>query len=280
MKNKVKIYCMGALALALALTFLRVISLAAFYDAMLGYFSVSPIPIFMNILCVASSAWCLSAIFTTKQDPIVTLATPSLTHFKSASAFSAALFLVSAIAVFAARGSSRLSFICTVSLVISSLFFLLALWGKEKSESVRAFASIAPTASFIFILASLYFNLTIAMNSPHKIHGSFVLMSAMVMFLCETRLFLGKPLHRLHLAVSLLTFVLGIPFALSSVIFIFTAAPSPFIENPIILGNAGYVGVILGISVYAVSRAFSFNMTAHGDTELPSEASIQKQENI
>jgi hypothetical protein len=136
------------------------------------------------------------------------------------------------------------------------------LFDSKICASIRAFTSIALIASLTIALAALYFDMTIAMNSPHKIHGSFAFMSAMIFALCETRTYLGNPLPRLHLASSLLTFMLGISFALSSVTFLITAAPSPFVTNPIVLGNIGYIGIIIGISAYATARSFTFNNTS------------------
>ena len=258
MKNKTKTYIASALLLTLTLTFLRVISLAAFYDSGVGYFKPSLIPLVMNGLFALAAAWCLSSIFTVKAGEIETVSAPQSLPMQCSSIFAFVLFVFASLSVIAGRGGAKAPLICALTLLLSSLFFIIPLAKQSKLEGVRSFLSIAPIAAFVIILASLYFDITITMNSPHKVLGSFALMSAMVFSLCETRIYLDKPLHRLHFAFSLLTFVLGIPYVLSSAIFLLTAKPSAFVTNPIVLGNIGYVCAILGISVFAIARAFGF----------------------
>lgn len=258
MRNKVKIYCFSSLILALILTLLRCVSLTAFYDAQIGYFNSAFIVTLMNALYVIGSLWCISALIFIPKASIETKFTPSSVWEKSASMFATVLFLFSAVSIFTASNSSRFGLAIALSVLISASFFILTVPKSKTAENIRAFASIAIVATLTIILASLYFDMTIAMNSPNKIHGSFVLMSAMIFALCETRTYLGKPLARIHLASALLTFTLGISFSVSAVAYIFTSHPSAFASNPVILGNIGYVGIIIGISVYALSRSFTF----------------------
>ena len=280
MKNKTKIYITSALLLTVALTFLRVISLAAFYDAGIGYFKPSFVPIVMNVLYGISAAVCLSAIFTVKARETETTSAPQTAPFQASSFFAFVLFILATLAVIAERGRAKTPLLCALMLLLSALFFIIPLAKQSKLEGVRSFLSIAPTASFVIILASLYFDISIAMNSPHKVLGSFALMSAMVFSLCETRIYLGKPLHRLHFAFSLLTFVLGIPYVVSTAVYLWTASPSAFVTNPIVLGNLGYVSAILGISVFTVARAFSFESPKKPDEAAKEEASEQEQTEI
>ena len=272
MKNKTKTYIASALLLTLALTFLRVISLAAFYDAGIGYFKPSLVPYVMNGLFVLAAVWCLSSIFTVKAGEVETTSSPQTLPAQASSVFAFILFILASLFVISGRGGARLPLVCALAMLLSALFFIIPLAKQSKLEGARSFLSIAPIAAFVIILASLYFDITIAMNSPHKVLGSFALMSAMVFSLCETRIYLDKPLHRLHFAFSLLTFVLGIPYVLSTAIFILTASPSAFVKNPIILGNLGYVCAILGISIFAIARAFGF--------EKPRESTAKETEEV
>ena len=172
---------------------------------------------------------------------------------------SATLFLFSASFVLGA--DSKFALIIGIASLVSTLFFIFSLIRIKSSDIIRACASIFIAATPTMILASVYFDMTIAMNSPHKILGAFALMSAMVFSLCETRLYLKKAVPRLHLASALLTFMFGISFALSAIIYIFASQPSKFVSNSIILGNIAYIGIIIGISVYAITRAFMLQYT-------------------
>lgn len=258
MKNKVKTYCLSALLLTFILTLLRCVSLSAFYDDAIGYFNPSFVTTVMNALYLLSSLWYLSALLLIPKSSLQTEFSPADVSIKSAAMFAAVLFVFSAVSIFATVSTSKFGLIGALTALASALFFSLITIKSKISETIRAFASIALISTLIIVLASLYFDMFIAMNSPHKILGSFTLMAAMVMVLCETRVYLCKPLTRLHLASALLTFSLGISFALSSVIYLFTASPSAFVTKPMILGNIGYLGIIVGISVYAVARCFTF----------------------
>ena len=272
MKNKIKIYCFTCLILTFILTLLRCISLTAFYDTRTGYFNSAFIPTVMNMIYILSSVWCLSTLILIPHSHIETDFTPSFMWMKGASMFSTVLFICSAIFMLVSPTESKFHFINVLTVALSALFFILTIVKNDKSDNIRAFISMALIAALTVILATLYFDMTIAMNSPHKIHGSFVLMSAMIFGLCETRTYLGTPIPRVHLASALLTFMLGISFTLSAIIYLFTAQPTEFVSNPVILGNVGYIGVIMGISVYAISRCFAFESKEITQTEKTEES--------
>jgi hypothetical protein len=260
MKNKVKTYCFTCIVLTLILTLLRFVSLTTFYDVQTGYFNSAPVPKIMNAIYFLGATWCLSTLILIPRSQIETKFAPNSVYVKGASVAAAIIFMISAVCICTADTAPKLQTLCAVFSAISALFFLSSISDKEVIIKVKAFLSIALIASLTIILATVYFDMTIAMNSPHKIHGSFVLMSAMILALCETRAFLGNPMPRLHLATALLTFMLGVSFALSAVIYLFTVhQPSHFVATPIVLGNLGYIGIITGISVYAISRCFSFD---------------------
>ena len=261
MKNKVKTYCFSCLILALILTLLRCISLTAFYDTQTGYFNSSFIPTVMNVIYTLGVVWCLSTLVLIPKAQIETEFTPNSVCLKGASAFSAAMFIFSILYMSVSQTASKFGFAITLTAAISALFFVFAFAKKEIYGKIRAFASILLVAAFTVILATLYFDMTIAMNSPHKIHGSFVLMSAMIFGLCETRTYLGTPIPRVHLASPLSTSTLGISSTISTVAYILFANPSKFVSNPVILGNLGYIAIIMGISVYAIARCFTFENT-------------------
>ena len=256
MRNKVKTYCFTCLILTFILTLLRLVSLFNFYDVGVGYFNSSFITTLTNVIYLISSLWCLSSLIFIPKSSIETQFTPNSLCVKGASAFAAVLFIFSAI--FMCGTHSKFASIIMLTSLISTLFFIFSLLNFKVSGVIRAFASIFVTATLTIILMAVYFDMTVAMNSPHKILGAFALMSSMLFSLCETRVYLKKTLPRTHFAFCLLTFMLGASFALSSAIYVFTSHASEFISNPITLGNIAYVAVIIAVSVYAISRSFSF----------------------
>ena len=235
--------------------------MTAFYNPQLGYFENSLIPFATNLLYVLSVIWLLSAIKLLPKAALKADFTPELPHFKWASGASAVLLIISLVLVFTRQSSSKFIPLILLTLALSTLFFISVFVKDVKVNIIRAFSSIAFIALFMCILAAVYFDLTIAMNSPHKVMGSFALMASMAFALCETRIFLGKPLSRLHFAMSMVTFTIGASMALSSACYIIVAAPSEFIRNPITLGNTGYMLVIAATALYALSRCFSFAET-------------------
>ena len=264
MKSKLKIYCLTALFLTAILTVLRCLSLFFFYSPEIGYFDSSAITVTSNALYVTGAVWLFSPLLFIPKGAISTKFTSSRTSHKSCSSFSAVMFLF-AFATSLLSGKLTLSVILTAAAFLAATaFFALSAFGGGKWDTPKAICSLAPTLSLVLVLASIYFDLKIAMNSPHKIVGGIILMTAMVFFLCETRIFLDKPLPRLHFASGLVTFFLGASYALSSVIYLLIASPRAFVAHPITLGNMGYLGVIIGVSVYAASRCLLF-----GDAEKP-----------
>ena len=262
MKLNFKLYRSSCLLLTLLLTLLRCLSMTAFYNPQLGYFDNSFLPITMNVIYLLAALWFLSTLKLLPKGALRTDFTPEHSPFKWASGAGAGLLVLALILVFTSQSSSKFTPLILLTLALSTLFFISAFVNDTKIEVVRAFSSIAVIGLLMCTLAAIYFDLAIAMNSPHKVMGSFALMASMIFMLCETRVFLGKPLSRLHFATSLLTFTIGASMVLSSACYIIVASPSVFIKTPIILGNAGYLLVIAAISAYALARCFSFSDTA------------------
>lgn len=259
MKSKINIYCLTSFLLSFVLLLLRCLALSGFYNSEIGYFTPSLFTGIKDALYIISALWCATVPILIPKNKIATDFTPNSVWLKGASAFCAVLFLFSAVLILRSITLSKLALIGAITAAISALFFILSLFGNELCQKIRAFTSICLIASLSVILATLYFDMTIAMNSPHKLCGGFTLMASMVFALCETRTYLGKPLPRLHLTSGLLTFMLGMSFSLSSVIYVLISSPTQFASNPILLGNIGHIGIIIGISVYAIARCFAFN---------------------
>lgn len=265
MKIKLKIYCVSALALTALLLVLRTLCLFFSYDTSVGYLNHSLLSALTTVFFVIATLWCLSALIAIPHGEISTRLTPDSVAFKAVSAYSAVVALLSGSLMATVTNSTPIEKLAAISAMASALFFIFVIINKEKLELAKAFSSIILVASLVSVLASVYFELTIAMNSPHKILGGFALMSAMLFVLCETRIYLSRldgqmATPRLHFALSLLTPTLGLPFAASAVIYRLASGESGFVTGAAILGNIGYIGIISAVSVYAVARCFTFTV--------------------
>lgn len=263
MKINLKTYCISALALTAVLSVLRTLSLFFSYNTSVGYFNRSFLSVFTAALFIIGALWCLSPLVAIPRGEISTKLTPDSIPLKAVSAYSAVVVLLSGVLMAMTAGMSPIEKLGAIFAIISTLFFIFTIATKEKLEIVRAFSSIILVVALVSVLASVYFELTIAMNSPHKILGSFALMSAMLFVLCETRIYLArfdaqKATPRLHFALSLTSATLGLPFVISATVYRLASGQSDFVTGAAILGNIGYIGIISAISVYAAARCFTF----------------------
>ena len=258
MIKKIKVYCLSAVVLTFILTVLRCLSLFFAYDTSVGYFDRTFLSGFTTALFVIGALWCLSPLVLIPRESITSEFSPDTVSFKAMSAYSALVTLLASFAMITAGDTRLIEKIGIITTVLSTLFFVFGILKKDIFRTVRAFLSIVTVSSFVCILASVYFDMTIAMNSPHKIMGGFALMSAMIFGLCETRIYMQKAMPRLHFAFSLLTLMLGFPFAGSSIFYRLISDSSEFVTNATVLGNIGYIYAIIAISVYAAARCYNF----------------------
>ena len=102
--------------------------------------------------------------------------------------------------------------------IISALYFIaLPIKGGKRSVGL-AFASFGPIGWCTVSLIGLYFDKTVLMTSPNKVLGLVSLLSAMLYFLCETRLMTENLSHRYFLAAASAAPVLLITSALPNVV--------------------------------------------------------------
>ncbi len=273
MKSKLKIYCLTALILTAILSALRCLSLFLFYAPELGYFNSSPITSMITALYIASAIWLFSALIFIPKDTVSTEFISDNRVLKSGAAFAAVMFVFAFLSPLI-NGAKGLKEIFTAVLFLASaVFFILSAIGNKSLGSAKAALSLALILSLILELASIYFDMRIAMNSPHTILGSLNIMASMAFFLCETRIHLGKPLPTLHLASGLTAFMFGASYAISSLVYLFVKSPRAFISHPITFGNMGYLSVMIGISVYAITRCFAF-----GDADITATEELASKE--
>lgn len=264
--KKIKIYACTAMGLAVLITVLRTLCLFYSYDVETGYFNPSPLNTIANILIALAIIGTASARFIFQKDSLCTELSPKHPTFRLSSLCSALITLLAAGYIATVGTFGLLGKIALVFSVISTAFYTLGVVAKSKFDIHRAFLSIACIIAYIAVLASLYFNMNVAMNSPHKIYGSFALMVSMLLMLCETRIYLGVSMPRAHIAFAALTLIFGFSQSISSFIFILSGA-SQFAAIPVALGNLGYGLLLLAVSVYAAARCFAFK-TAEVSSEI------------
>ena len=266
-KKFVKIYPFLVLAGTALVTLLRSLALAQGYDAAIGYFNKAPIALILNIITLLTVISCALPLVLMGKGTITAKFTENAPVLRLASCYSAIITLISVVEMLHLFSQGLLEKTAVIFTAISALFFIFSAMSKRNLDIYKAFLSVSVVVCCACILASLYFNLNIAMNSPHKAYGSFALMSAMILMLCEVRIYLDKPLPRLHLTLSALTFILGFSQAASAIIYRLTSSPDEFEANSVLLGSLGYVLFIAAISFFAIARCFTFSTVTPAEDE-------------
>ena len=276
----IKRYCLAALFFAIILSAIRTAALFLSYDAGLGYFDKSIISSLTSYLSVAYPACFLLVFLYVAKGKTELSFTPSSSPEKFGAVFAAVMFAFALFPAIDSLGAKKLTLLLCLTIPFSALFFILSLSKKSLHAVIRAYFSIVLIATLVITMALLYFDMSIAMNSPHKTLGSFILIAGMLFTLCELRIFIGKPAPRLQLFSGLVCFTLGISYSLSTVIYLLFASLDKFSSHPVMLGNFGYVTIILGISVYAFTRCLAVSQKSDTETEIAPviEATIAEEE--
>ena len=260
MKNKVNIYRISALLLTLILTVVRTISLKSFYAPQIGYFNSSPIVTVTDVVLILGAIWFISSAFAISKNEISVEKTSRSLYSKVAASFTAIIFLASAVFLFFYT-ENKFSVLAGIFTFLSAIYFISVAVDNKKLETTRAFLSMLPTLAFLLSAVTIYFDMKIAMNSPHKIMSGFAMLCAMLFSLCETRVFIERQIPRVHFAMGLITFTLGFTYSASTLIYLLTEKLSDFQRRPVALGNVGFIGIVLAFSIYALSRCFAFETT-------------------
>ena len=257
MKNNARIYAISALFITLILTVIRSLSLKYHYDPQIGYFNETPFVTLMHVAIVAGVILLASSIFVIQKNTVSCPTVLSSLPLKSSAMFCAMIFSVSAVSLFFYT-ESKFAVFAGMFAFVSAIYFILIATSGNKTNITSAFLSILPIISFLLSTVTVYFDMKIAMNSPHKIMSGICLLSAVLFSLCETRVLIDRALPRLHFFLGLITFLLGFTYCTSTLIYLLTANLSEFQKRPVILGNIGFIGIILSFSIYAIFRCFTF----------------------
>lgn len=204
--DKIKIYFFSVLALAALSALLRVVTLVFDYDHIVGYYDGGFLVTAMNALCVLGCAWGLSVFFLLPKNSPIEDARPHSNMI--ALYFCAFVFLADALYSFAGMISSEeffgafndsfatqtdkvmvvMSILGAFAALATAVCFFRRGFGKPaKSIDVAlGFLTLIRMLSGVF---SVYFDMEVPMNSPHKIVIEWALIISMVFILHENRFF-------------------------------------------------------------------------------------------
>ena len=257
MKNKIHIYSISALLAVLVLTFMRSVSLISCYDTHIGYFNSSLLVTITNLATFLAVVWLMSSAFVVQKNTTSAPIVFSKIYNHIATQIAAAIYLISSIYILLDAENNLVVF-AGASALISAIYYILMSINKPSTNTLTAFLSMLPTVTLALTAISVYFDMKISMNSPHKVMASFILLCAMVFSLCETRSHINRASPKVHFASGLVTFLLGFTYSASNLIYLLTQTLSDFEKRPLTLGNIGFIGITAAISIYAFFRCLSF----------------------
>ncbi len=204
--DKIKVYFFSILALAALAALLRVITLIFNYDHIIGYYNSGFLVTVMNALCVLGCAWGLSVFFLLPKNSPSEDVRPRSSMI--ALYFCAFVFLADALYSFAGMlGSSEFfdafsdSFATKTEKVLVVMSILGALASLATAVCFFRRASYKPatpldvTLGFLTLIRMLsgvftvYFDMEVPMNSPHKVLIEWALIISMLFILHENRFF-------------------------------------------------------------------------------------------
>lgn len=231
-------WTVAVLIIALAAAALRTAAILVSYDAEIGYFSRGAIlPVLADVACIAGTALalCFAVIcrprgnavykigardsapvyFATAYAAFVMLGTFMHELWRCISEDTAAYYFEKAAAVdnaYTARSlriQGVLIIIGIIASAVSALYFFCRLGGKGWREWY-VILGFAPGVRGVSGMATIYFDMTVEMNSPNKMLLQLALISVMIYFLLELRMLLGgkKARPRSYASVGLAATVL------------------------------------------------------------------------
>ncbi len=261
MKNKVKVFSLSALCLAILISILRMISLATSYNTSIGYFEDSAIVSFMRILWFVSAISCVGALVLIPKGTVACIARP---HPVCRAAEFAAVpcFFICGLSL--AIGASGLVLIIGIIMMASTLYFISEQMDTSLANRSRGALALLPLLCLMLILFDVYFDQFVTMNSPHKNAIQCALLSGLAFLLCEIRIHIGKEAPRAALASRLLLVITGLPTVLGNMVF-YGVIPhdrfADFVTTPL------YSIPLLALTLYAASRLLLYKNADEEETE-------------
>lgn len=153
-----------------------------------------------------------------------------------------------------------------IASAVSAVYFFLRISSKGSREW-HALIGFAPGLRGVAGLASIYFDMTVGMNSPNKLILTAAIVAVMVYFLLELRMIFdaNKARPRLYASVGLLTVVLAATASVS----VMVGYLSGMLSNSYFFTEAFFC---FNMAVYIAVRTFSVTLRAFSSHAAPNEA--------
>lgn len=226
---KTKLYSLAILLLTAVATILRSICLLTRYEPNLGYLQPDALSVATAVLLAAGVLVCLISLWILPQAAFDqgistkprTRAGWAILYFLSAACcfFGGLYFLTN-------RASNSIVFYILIGVFsISFAMFFLMNCSQDATKSATASATLSPwlcltgILALIFLLASSYFDMTVALNGPFAAPFYFSVIFSCLFLLAEARVYAGRSPSRLHLALTYAAFFLGTSVGISNLIF-------------------------------------------------------------
>ncbi len=194
------------LAAALVCTLLRSLALCLAFEG--NYFTGAPLATVQAVMtALALAALIILPLVASWRAPITAKEPKGHALFTKLTAALAALALflcfISACIAGGTLGLPAIILVVTFpSLLAGIVYFILHLFGKSASDTVRiAFGSILLIA-FAALICLTYFDIGTQMNAPHKISQHVALLAVMLWLLYDMRAAAGAPRPRMQTAVT------------------------------------------------------------------------------
>lgn len=226
---KTKIYSLAIFLLTAAATVLRSLCLLTRYEPNLGHLQPGSLSIATAVLLAVGVLVCIASIWIFPQ---ATFPQGTLTGSRTRAGW-AILYLLSAACCFfsglyflANRASNSIVIYILIGVFsISFAMFFLVNCSQDATKSATASTVLSPwlclagILALIFLLASSYFDMTVALNGPFAAPFYFSIIFACLFLLAEARVYAGQPSSRLHPALTYAAFFLSTSVGISNLIF-------------------------------------------------------------
>lgn len=254
-----------------------ILSFATSYDFNIGYFNISPVVIISRILLALTVISSVSCIFIIPKKTITPDNINSGKRFYPAILCTVAFLAYSLFKIYAVISVGKWSAVSVFSIIfaiLSCVYYFLIFIGIKVSETNFALLGFSQIVWFVTVVASSYFDYSVAQNSPQKIIIMFSAMAAMLYVLSEIKVVLGKQSSRIHFSLDAPTIVLcSIGTALN--IFLIANTGADAFSDYIF-----YAGIFFSVAVYVILRLVLVSPSTSADTELSeSDADTGKSDN-
>lgn len=250
-KNKLKVYIITALIFTIVAIVLHTILMFAFFDKNIGYFQKGLITSITVSLAVCAIVWFFTTLlFIPKgtmykempKDKLTIKSAYIVCAFLNAFGFLNTVFDISK-AIKNNQLVDKFHLLYLIFFTLSILYFIGKAFKIFKTDATVFFGFFIVLNATV-MLAQLYFDNNVQMNSPLKITMQIALLFIMLYFLGEFRFDLKKPYPRVYLSVGISASLVCLATSIPHIIAYFAdilQSKDYFIKNIYILINGLYI---------------------------------------